>query len=302
MNVPYPFRQPLAIRYLVAPMLRLVLAISLLLSLLAYKLIHLSRKINGQKSDPKTIDDTGTRKPAMHMGNALAALRLTKEIADKCGAKPFLISGTLLGIHRNGALLAHDYDVDLGIFADDPSLIEFVDCLRAAPEVVRISEKRLGAVGRIANPWIPKLRDDVILYKINVQSLPDTKPVRLDLFVHFRVHGFVAHGSTRTLWLNSEFNLNEIELQGAHFHAPADRVRYLSENYGDFSVPKLNFESSIDCPNWMNILTFQASLALAAKWAMFKERRDEPRRALIKIRLAHYFLVCCGARPESHVL
>ena len=292
MSAPQPIRQPLAVRFLVAPVLRLALAASLLLCLLAFQLLHLARKLTGRAEPAKPVDASVTRKRPMHMGNALAALKLTQKLADECGAKPFLISGTLLGIHRNGALLTHDNDIDLGIMADDPALGALVERLRTAPEVVRFSEKRLGYVARTANPWIPRLRDDVLLYKINLKCLPDARPVRMDLFVHFTTRGFVAHGSNRTLWINSPFSISKMKLEGAQFWAPEDRVRYLTENYSDFSVPKINFESSVDCPNCVNILTFPACLTLMSKWEMFKTQQDPSRKALIKQRICDYIMAC----------
>jgi len=285
-------RQPLAVRFIVAPVLRLALAVSLLLCLLGFWILSVYRQLTGQGEAVVVAQKHPTRKRPMHMGNAMAALKLAQKLADECGAKPFLISGTLLGIHRNGALLAHDNDLDLGIFADDPALSALVESLRAAPQVVRLTENRLGAVGRIANPSIPKLHDDVILYKINVQCMPDARPVRLDLFVHFNANGAVAHGSTRTLWVNSPFRLSKLKLEGTDFWAPADCTRYLSENYGDFSVPKVKFESSVDCPNCANILTFPACAMLAKKWVMFRQVMDEPRLLLMRARLKHFLSAC----------
>ena len=301
MSEPHLNRQPLAVRLFVAPALRLALAASLLLCLVGFWMLHIFRKLTGKGAPEGSAKKYPTRKRPMHMGNALAALKLTQKLADQCGAKPFLISGTLLGIHRNGALLAHDNDVDLGIFADDPALGALVQGLRAAPQVVRLTENRLGAVGRIANPSIPNLYDDVILYKINLQCLPDARPVRLDLFVHFNVQGFVAHGSTRTLWANSPFTLSQMELEGAKFWAPADRTLYLTENYGDFSVPKVNFESSVDCPNGMNILTFPACAMLAKKWVMFGISKDRIRENLLCRRGYDFCRMSLGLRSISSI-
>lgn len=298
MDAPQLHSQPAAVRLFVAPVLRLSMAASLLLCMAGFWMLHHFRNISGQGKSSGAANKHPTRKRPMHMGNALAALKLAQDMADACGAKPFLISGTLLGIHRDGALLAHDYDLDLGIFADDLALGALVARLRAAPQVVQISEKRLGRVSRIANAWIPKLHDDVILYKINVQCLPEARPVRLDLFVHFEARGFVAHGSTRTLWVNSPFDLAELTLEGTRFWAPADRARYLMENYGDFSLPKVAFESSVDCPNWMNLLTFPACATLAKKWVMFMMQGDTLREALIKNRICDFVVACISSNKN----
>lgn len=299
MNNLQPMRQRFAVRFCVAPLVRLSMAIALLGCLLGFQILLVMRKLVGRGMPSVTAKKHAPRKQPMHLGNALEALKLAQALADEVGARPFLVSGTLLGIHRNGALLAHDNDLDLGIFADDAGLAAFITRLRAAPQVTDICEKRVGLLEKIANPWLPKLPDDVILYKVHVQCVAGARPVRLDLFVHFPACGYVAHGSTRTLWINSEFSLSALKLAGTRFWAPADRTRYLAENYGNFSVPKIEFESSVDCPNCVNLLSFPACGAMASKWAMFRQNVDEPRRALMGNRLGHYFAACFGGEPMS---
>lgn len=45
-------------------------------------------------------------------------------LREKLAINIFVISGTFLGLHREAGFLAHDYDIDLGVFA-----IEFNNCL-----------------------------------------------------------------------------------------------------------------------------------------------------------------------------
>lgn len=278
-------RHPLAVRWFVGPSVRLVLAATLLLCLFGFWVWSFIRPFTAKARAAKTAEKPATRKPAMHLGNAMEALKLAQALADECGAKPFLVSGTLLGFHRNGKLLAHDNDLDLGIFADDAGLAAYLHKLKTHPQVNCIVTKRLHLLDRLANPSVPKLLDDVILYKVYIECIEGAPPVRLDLFVHFAMRGAVAHGSRCTLWLNSDLTLSPMEIEGHPFWAPSDRARYLTENYGDFSVPKINFESFVDCPNGVNILTVPACIAIAKKWAMFRRLGDVPRMKLVKARI-----------------
>jgi LicD family len=46
-------------------------------------------------------------------------LRSFYESSTEAGMRPFLMWGTLLGCVREGRFLRHDYDIDVGILADD---------------------------------------------------------------------------------------------------------------------------------------------------------------------------------------
>jgi hypothetical protein len=67
----------------------------------------------------KYIDRRQRRRDRIETGHALAVLHELQRIAAKTGAAMFPVSGTLLGLHRNGGILAHDVDIDVGLFAGD---------------------------------------------------------------------------------------------------------------------------------------------------------------------------------------
>ena len=51
----------------------------------------------------------------LNVSNCQIALDETYKILDQGGFEPFIISGTLLGMAREGKIFAHDKDFDLGI-------------------------------------------------------------------------------------------------------------------------------------------------------------------------------------------
>jgi hypothetical protein len=243
------------------------------------------------------INKRAMKKPPIDITGAWDILKQVQQFADQCDAKPFVISGTLLGIHRNGQLLPHDNDMDLGIHADDPGLARFIEALASWKYTVKWKEVSLSRCDKLLNPWIPLLPNDVIIHKFDVSTDPEAKPIRIDIFVHFKSKGYVVHGTNRSLWLNTHFDLAPSKLDGVVFWLPADRARYLTENYGDFETPKVSFESFVECPNCVNIYTFSAVRAIVSKWSLFKRTRDLPRRALIRERINDVFGYTLGKEP-----
>ena len=103
-------------------LLRLPLA---LLLLVLGDLQHLLLPVIDRILPFRRSEISGRRAARRNRINTDAGWNILKEvqrIADVTGAEVFAISGTLLGIHRNGGLLAHDVDIDVGIHLDDPRL------------------------------------------------------------------------------------------------------------------------------------------------------------------------------------
>lgn len=137
----------------------------------------------------------------------------------------FLISGTLLGCIREGRLLGHDKDIDVGIWNTVDS-----DALTAA---IRASGSFQFIVSR--SPHITRVR--------HLNGIP------IDLFRHHREADDCWHASSKIIWHNSPFSLTETRFLGESYLVPADHDTYLRENYGDWRTPKTDFDSAFDTPN-----------------------------------------------------
>ena len=228
---------------------------------------------------------TAPRKRPMDGTTAAVALAGVLQLAGQAGCRVFLISGTLLGLHRNGRLLPHDKDIDLGVMWDDPALPALLDAL-CAPGPVRLVRKvALSRWAMAMNPRFPALAQGTILYKFDWTAREGSVPVRVDLFIHFPCGDEVLHGSYHSMWANSSFELAERRYGTATYLVPADVDRYLAENYGEYGVERVNFESSVDCPNVRNWLSLPATLFLLEKLFRFHASNDALRRDRIRMRI-----------------
>ena len=215
---------------------------------------------------PAPVPHAAAAKTAMPAELAHATLRALLRIADLAGCRLFLMSGTLLGFHRSGRLLAHDHDIDLGVMADDPGLGEFLTALQSAGLVTQHRTRRAGRGLAALNPGLPRLPGDALLHKLAVAVDPGRQAsIMVDVFVHFEYAGELLHGSLNTLWANTVFDLEWDQVEGLEFWRPRDVTRYLRENYGPFETEVRDFDSHIDCPNVRNIYSHSAVRFLLGK-------------------------------------
>ena len=136
---------------------------------------------------------------------------------------PFLMSGTLLGLIRDGTFMEHDHDIDIGLLPGDD-----VDQAIASLEVLGGFEVEV-AGGRVAATH----RSGVVV----------------DVFPHELRDGLFWHSTKIHEWWNTPFDVTERELAGVRFPIPDDPERYLDENYGAWSRPVPFFDISFDTPN-----------------------------------------------------
>ncbi len=218
-----------------------------------------------------------------------SGFRVLREIdaaAQKAGAKVFLVSGTLLGLHRENRLLAHDYDVDVGIFDDDPGYAGFFAAMENIAGRQKTSITRLNVVECRLNPWLGLAPHQPVLYKYffkNTQN--NTERFGIDVFVHKRANGHIIHGNYRCLWINTQFQLERRKYGKDSFLVPRDTETYLLENYGDYTITNTRFESSVDCPNTTNLYGLRAIMWLTGRWGYFLSTKDPFKRQMIENRL-----------------
>lgn len=137
----------------------------------------------------------------------------------------FLISGTLLGCVREGGILGHDKDIDVGVLEGrDPVAIRAALLRTGRFMVLPIISPRLLRVKHING-------------------------VMIDIFIHWEEDGRLWHEGQKTRWWNTPFNPIEVDFLGERFLVPDDADLYLTENYGDWRVPVHDFETFCDTPN-----------------------------------------------------
>lgn len=209
-----------------------------------------------------------------------------QRLADRLGAEVFAISGTLLGIERHGRLLAHDVDIDVGIKLADPAFSRFIAALTTHPLTEKVVKTRIDAIAVALNPWLPQLPDNVLVYSFHLRDPEGQAPraVTVDVFVHFPALGFDVHGIDLRLWINTPIALARAEVNGAWLLLPADRHRYLTENYGDYREEKVVFENAVDCPNAVNLYGPRCVIWMIAKLNLYYRAGWMERLAILEER------------------
>lgn len=154
------------------------------------------------------------------MNTAIAARNLVdaaRALASCAGARPFLVDGTLLGAVREGGFIAHDRDLDLGVFIEDLRLDSMIRVMRRAG----FSHRRtFGSPERGLELAFRRdgIKLDVFFYYLDEAgrfhaSWPSaTDPIRYDYW---------------------PFGLERLSFLGHDFLAPEDPERFLETKYGE---------------------------------------------------------------------
>lgn len=179
----------------------------------ALKLCQTIKKV--QKKKTNTFSDS----------LAIQALNDLRLVLEKHNIPFFLISGTLLGCIREGKLLGHDKDVDVGVW--DKYSYEQLACILGQSGYFYIVPTRT--------------KHFVMLRHVN--------GTMIDVFIHYREENDYWHAGVKIKWHNSPFELIEKYFLGNNYFIPKDYDLYLTENYGDWKIPKTDFNSAFDTPN-----------------------------------------------------
>ena len=211
-----------------------------------------------------------SREADFSLTDARAALRDFAQTALGLGLSWYVISGTFLGIIREGGWLKHDYDIDLGVHAENFDLAAATAGFAASKSFVI---RKLDTQTRFAGGGAPRLERLPVLLK-----LVHSSGINVDVFVHYLEQGSRWHGSNIHRWDNADFALATYELDGLAVAGPAEAERYLTENYGDWRVPVTDFNSTTGTPN-LTIVRNLFSVALFLKRAADASNNGQPREA-----------------------
>lgn len=154
----------------------------------------------------------------------------------------FIVSGTFLGAVREGTFLTHDYDIDIGIDARQFDEAAFLAQIQAARDLVVVSSSTYFDLDDQGNAESTSPRP--ALYR-----LMHVSGIGIDVFVHYMQGQQFWHGSAKHRWTNSIFDFADYDIAGIRVRGPADADRYLTENYGDWRTPRVQFNCSTDTPN-----------------------------------------------------
>ena len=175
------------------------------------------------------FDPAQASKALLDLQNALAPI-------DK---KAFLVSGTLLGFHREGQLLAHDKDIDVGI-------VGWEDQFAVANAVLQSGHFGLDS---------RRLRGSKT-YHIPVRHI-ETR-VSIDIFVYHEEGGKLVTGVESYFgylqkFAFTPFGLCKVGFLGIDFYVPDDIEKNLAENFGPWRQSDPDYISHLQSPSTVDV-------------------------------------------------
>jgi hypothetical protein len=205
-------------------------------------------------------------------------------VLGQLGQKIFLVSGTLLGYVRNGKLMDHDKDVDVGILGWEAQY-EAVSAL--------IASKRFQVSSR-------SLKGSDTYYIL----LTHTKTgFCIDMFFYHEINGQWVTGvdflfGHRQTFAFTPFELQPVKFLGADMYIPDNAALNLEENYGDWQVPDKSYISHLESPSTIDKGGL-AHLLTARLWAVIaiKERNSDKLGKVISV--LNQYTHCTGAMPQA---
>ena len=156
---------------------------------------------------------------------ASRALSDLKTCLDTANITFFLISGTLLGCIREGKMLQHDKDIDIGIWQDQ-KVRELIETIRCSGYFY----------------ILPSSNDDILVVR-------HVNGVTIDIFSHYDEKGNYFHAGGKCRWRNTPFTLAPHKFLDDQYLIPENYSLYLTENYGNWEIPNKEFDSALDTPN-----------------------------------------------------
>jgi hypothetical protein len=166
---------------------------------------------------------------------------VNRALKDK-GLKPFLISGSLLGCMRDGQIMPHDKDLDMG-------LIGWESQFELAQAILSLGCFDIN---------LKRLKGDTLFL---ISAIDQRTNIAVDFFMfhdkgdHF-LHGIdYQYGFTQNFRF-SKFDLIETEFLGENFYIPDQWSRMLEENYGKWQTPEPAYVVTVESPG----LTDQGSV------------------------------------------
>lgn len=186
----------------------------------------------------KSEDEKAAQKKFDPEKAALALVDLQKAL-DPIGQKAFLVSGTLLGYAREGRILLHDKDIDVGIIGWEGQydvIAALLDSRQFKLDVRRLRGNK--------THHMPVL---------HIES-----GVSIDIFVYHPENGQLVTGVESYFGYLQRFAFTPFELKAVRFldidfYVPADVELNLAENFGDWRQSDPDYISHLQSPSTVDV-------------------------------------------------
>lgn len=173
----------------------------------------------------------------------ISALTKVLRGLEEADVDHFIAFGTLLGLVREGQLLSHDKDADVGVLVDSPEA-----AISCAQLLCKGNESLIAPSLVSGHPMANHL---------NVAVLDCETGIAVDLFFFYQDRdGFysgVYTTSAPIIWRYSNLDTATEVYAGKQYPVPAPPERFLECTYGSmWREPVVNWDSLINCPNITN--------------------------------------------------
>lgn len=228
-------------------------------------------EIVNRRGQPLSLDKSWRRvvsfdsRGAEHIEPLLDAIEVVLDALRKVGIEPFLAYGTLLGAVREGKLLGHDSDADLG----------YVSRSTHPVDVIRESFRIQRALVELG---FRTTRYSALAFKVDVDE-GDGVVRGLDVFGGFFMDGYLhLMGEIRERFEESWiYPLTTTTLEGRTYPAPADPDKLLTATYGDWRTPDPAFKFAPPLTTIRRLNGWFRGLRVGrAKWDRVYSRRQPP--------------------------
>ena len=173
--------------------------------------------------------------PRFNVEKASLALKHLTGVCEQRGLQVFLVSGTLLGYAREGKLLDHDKDIDVGIIGWEK---QYDICM--ALQTSGLFTVSAGYLEGHRSHYIPIRHNSTGLW--------------IDLFVYHEVDDKLVTGvdfffGYRQTFAFTPFSLAPVKFLGVDMYVPGDIDLNLTENFGNWRVPDASYLSHLESPS-----------------------------------------------------
>lgn len=206
-------------------------------------------KVNTSQLTRPGADDY---KETFDLESANKALSDLSAMANAKGTPIFLVSGTLLGCIREGKLLSHDKDIDVGIVGWE-NQYELCMALQESGLFTVVAQYLKGQ----DTYYIPICHNATGIW--------------IDIFVYHPqgqhwVTGVDFFFGYRQTFAFTPFALKQVEFLGVNMNIPADAALNLTENYGNWETPDPSYITHLESPSTVNKggLAYMLTARLAA--------------------------------------
>jgi len=230
-----------------------------------------------QIKDPERVGD-------FPIENAKITLKDFADLFPLDKLRWFFVSGTFLGLIRENGFLAHDYDIDLGVFEDEIDIPAVLTAIEASDHFVL--KKYDHHQSTLFAPKTPAQNPDVpyILKLVHVSG------IHIDLFIHYHDTttdpGMDWHGSSLHRWENTAFDIIPYPFYDLTVLGPADADRYLTENYGEWRTPVTQFNCTTDTPNLV-LVPHPIAIVIFLRRYVHARQADPKHAAKLEAELIH---------------